>query len=90
MLTAPKIQIAIRSRLHLATAREVPITVKVGSPEHVNEQEEQIRLRQLPLQQTLDLWIAILSRPQDRFVIGGYCQYPVVHFGACIACASMI
>src|SRR6516162_4447583 len=31
MLTAPKIEIAIWSRLYLATAREVPITVEVGS-----------------------------------------------------------
>jgi len=90
MFTTPKIEISIRRRLHFATPLKIPIAVEISSPEYINEQEKQVRLRQLPLQQTLDLWIAILSRPQDRFVIGGYCQYPVVHFGACIACASMI
>src|SRR6516165_6672542 len=83
VLTTPKIKIAIWSRLHLATTREIAIAVEVGSPEHVNQQEEQIRLRQLPFQQTLDLWVAVLSRSQDRFVIRGYCQFPIVHFDAC-------
>jgi len=42
MLTTPKIKIAIRSRLHLAAPREIPIAVEISSPEYINEEKEQI------------------------------------------------
>src|SRR6516162_5704771 len=50
VLTGPQIEITVRRRLHLATAREIPIAIEVRSPEHINQQEKQIRLSQLPLE----------------------------------------
>src|SRR6516162_2532347 len=49
VLTGPQIEIAVRRRLHFATAREIPIAVEIGSPEHMSEQKEQIGLRELSL-----------------------------------------
>jgi len=42
MFTTPKIEISIRRSLHLATPLKIPIAVQIGSPEHINKQEEQV------------------------------------------------
>src|SRR5215471_187382 len=49
MLAPPKVEISIRSRLHLAAPLEYPVSIDIGSTEHVGQQKEQVRLRQPPL-----------------------------------------
>src|SRR5215469_11096052 len=68
VLTGPQIEITVRRRLHLATAREIPIAIEVSAPEHVSEQEEQIRLRKLSLDPAHALG-AQLSSLKDRAII---------------------
>src|SRR6516162_6308925 len=77
MLTGPQIEITVRRRLHLATTRKIPIAVEISSPEHINEQKEQIRLSQPPFNPAHQIGVialgATLSGLQNRAAINADC-----------------
>src|SRR5215469_4644582 len=75
MLTGPQIEMPVRSCLHLAAPREIPVTIEVSSPEHMSEQKEQIGLRELSLDASHAL-CAQLSSLKERVAINLDCLLP--------------